>query len=174
MIVCYPPVHCKTKGGNALNVGKRIQDRRKELNISVDELAKRLNKNRTTVYRYEKGEIENLPLSTLKPLAEILETTPAYLMGWVDGFSTNTEITEEGDDKERDMRPEDCRIYNLEENRLSAETVDISPECCGIDPASIVKCLKYWIANQENAELTDEEYEKIINYIEFLMYKRNR
>lgn len=65
-----------------VNIGKRIQDRRKELNLSIEEIAKRLNKNRTTVYRYERGDIGNLPLETLKPLAEILETTPAYLMGW--------------------------------------------------------------------------------------------
>ena len=118
--VCIlPGIKYKVRGGSNLNVGKRIQDRRRELNMSVDELAKRLNKNRTTVYRYEKGDIENLPLGTLTPLAEILETTPAYLMGWVDNFSTHTEVTEKGDDKERDMRPEDCRVYDSKENQLS-------------------------------------------------------
>lgn len=65
-----------------MDIGRRIQDRRKELNLSVEDVARRLSKNRTTVYRYEKGDIGNLPLETLKPLAEILETTPAYLMGW--------------------------------------------------------------------------------------------
>lgn len=70
-----------------MNIGKRIQARRKELNISIDELAKQLNKNRTTVYRYEKGDIENLPLDALRPLAKILKTSPAYLMGWKDESS---------------------------------------------------------------------------------------
>ena len=65
-----------------MDIGKRIQERRKELNLSVEDVAKKLNKNRTTVYRYEKGDIDNLPLETLKPLADILKTTPAYLMGW--------------------------------------------------------------------------------------------
>lgn len=65
-----------------MSVGKRIKDRRQELKISVDELAKRLNKNRTTIYRYEKGDIENLPIDILEPLAKALDTTPAYLMGW--------------------------------------------------------------------------------------------
>ena len=65
-----------------MDVGKRIKERRKELNMSVDELAQKLNKNRTTVYRYEKGDIENLPMDILGPLAEVLNTTPAYLMGW--------------------------------------------------------------------------------------------
>ena len=56
-------------------VHERIKCRRNELNMSVDELANKLNKNRATIYRYEKGDIENLPL-------DILETTPQYLMGW--------------------------------------------------------------------------------------------
>lgn len=64
------------------NIGQRIKSRRKELNISADELAKRLGKDRSTIYRYEKGDIENLPLDILEPIADALETTPAYLMGW--------------------------------------------------------------------------------------------
>lgn len=50
--------------------------------MSVDEVASRLGKNRATVYRYENNDIENLPTTVLEPLAKILETTPAYLMGW--------------------------------------------------------------------------------------------
>jgi len=63
-------------------IGQRISARRKELKMSADELAKRLGKDRSTIYRYEKGDIENLPLDILEPIAEALETTPAYLMGW--------------------------------------------------------------------------------------------
>lgn len=59
-----------------------MRARRKELKMSADELAKRLGKDRSTIYRYEKGEIENLPLDILEPIAKALETTPAYLMGW--------------------------------------------------------------------------------------------
>ena len=65
-----------------MTIGNRIKNRRKELNLSVDEVAEKLNKNRATIYRYENDEIENLPINILEPLAEILDTTPAYLMGW--------------------------------------------------------------------------------------------
>lgn len=65
-------------------VGKRIKSRRIALGLSVDEVAAKLNKNRATVYRYESSEIENLPTTVLEPLADILQTTPAYLMGWED------------------------------------------------------------------------------------------
>lgn len=65
-----------------MKVGDRIRAKRQDLGMSVDELAARLGKNRATVYRYEKGDIENMPVNVLEPLAEVLQTTPAYLMGW--------------------------------------------------------------------------------------------
>lgn len=65
-----------------MNIGERIKHRRKELRMSADELAKKLGKDRSTIYRYEKGEIENLPLDILEPIAAALNTTPQYLMGW--------------------------------------------------------------------------------------------
>lgn len=67
-----------------MNVGQRIKKRREELKMTVDELATLINKNRATVYRYEKGDIESLPITVLKPLAKALKTTPEFLMGWED------------------------------------------------------------------------------------------
>lgn len=72
-----------------MSIGQRIRTMRKEQGLSIDELAYRLGKNRTTVYRYENGDIENLPLGILDSLANALNTTPAYLMGWE---TSNTDI----------------------------------------------------------------------------------
>lgn len=63
-------------------IGNRIRRKRLEAGLSVDDLAARLGKNRATVYRYESNDIDNFPISVIPPLAEILNTTPAYLMGW--------------------------------------------------------------------------------------------
>lgn len=65
-----------------MTIGERIKKRRKELGISVDEVAAKLNKNRATIYRYESDEIENMSINILEPLAHALNATPAYLMGW--------------------------------------------------------------------------------------------
>ena len=64
--------------------GERTKARREALGLSVGELAERLNKNRATIYRYESGEIEDMPITVLEPLAKALNTTPAYIMGWED------------------------------------------------------------------------------------------
>ncbi len=65
-----------------MTIGSRIKERRLYLGLSAEELGRRLGKDRATIYRYENGDIENMPLDVLKPLAETLETTPAYLAGW--------------------------------------------------------------------------------------------
>ena len=65
-----------------MSIGERIRQRRLEIGLSVDELARRLGKNRATVYRYESDEIENLPLNILEPLAAALRVSPAHIMGW--------------------------------------------------------------------------------------------
>ena len=63
-------------------VGERIKERRLQLNMSADDVATQLGKDRATIYRWEGGYIEKMPINTLLPLAKILKTTPEKLMGW--------------------------------------------------------------------------------------------
>ena len=65
-----------------MNIGDRIKQRRIELGFDADDLAKKIGKSRATVYRYENGDIENMPTTVLEPIAKALNTTPAFLMGW--------------------------------------------------------------------------------------------
>lgn len=74
-----------------MSIGQRIKVTRKQQGLSIDDLAYRLGKNRTTIYRYENGDIENLPLGILDSLANALNTTPAYLMGWETSNEFNTQ-----------------------------------------------------------------------------------
>lgn len=52
-----------------------------ELKMSADHLARLIGKDRSTVYRYESGHIDKISAEMLEPLANALETTPAYLIG---------------------------------------------------------------------------------------------
>lgn len=63
-------------------LGKRMKEKRLELGLTLEEVATKVGKNRTTIYRYETGELGNMPLSLLEPIANALGTTPIYLMGW--------------------------------------------------------------------------------------------
>lgn len=78
-----------------MTIGERIKSRRKELGLTVDQIAEKLNKNRATIYRYESDDIESLPITIIKPLAKALNVTPAWLMGWEEGGQTLEEWEEE-------------------------------------------------------------------------------
>lgn len=71
-----------------MTTGQRIKARRKELGISAEKLAEKLDISPATIYRYENGDIEKVPGERLAPIAEALSTTPAFLMGW-EGPLTN-------------------------------------------------------------------------------------
>ena len=65
-----------------MTIGQRIKQRREELNMSQDELAKRLGyKSRSSINKIEMDS-RNLTQAQIKPLADALETTPCFIMGW--------------------------------------------------------------------------------------------
>ena len=55
------------------------KDRRR---ITLEELAKKVGISKATVQRYENGIITNIPSDKIELLAEALETTPGFIMGW--------------------------------------------------------------------------------------------
>ena len=67
-----------------MTTGERMRMRRKEIGMSAEKLAELLGKSPATIYRYENGDIEKIPVDFLEPLSEALNTTPAALMGWAD------------------------------------------------------------------------------------------
>ncbi len=61
---------------------KRIRQRREELGLTQDELAKRMGyKSRSSINKIEMGE-NDIPQSKIVQFAKALETTPGDLMGW--------------------------------------------------------------------------------------------
>ena len=76
-----------------MTTGQRIKARRKELHINADALAEMLEVSRSTIFRYENGDIEKLPIDILKPIAKALRTTPEYLMGWDEALDPNISLT---------------------------------------------------------------------------------
>lgn len=63
-------------------IGSRIRKRREKLGLSQDELAKRLGyRSRSSINKIELDQ-RNLTQSKIKAIAEALDTTPSYVMGW--------------------------------------------------------------------------------------------
>ena len=69
------------------NIGYRIKERRKQLGLTGVEVAERVGIAQATYYRYETTKGENLPADLVRPLANVLLTTPEYLLGFTDDAS---------------------------------------------------------------------------------------
>ena len=67
-----------------MDLSDKIKALRNELEMTLDDVAEKVGVSASTIMRYEKGQITNLKRDKIKALADALETTPAYLMGWVD------------------------------------------------------------------------------------------
>lgn len=65
-----------------LMLAEKLRLRRLELNLTQEEVAKRLNLTKQAIQKYESGTVTNLPLKRVEELAVVLQTTPAYLLGW--------------------------------------------------------------------------------------------
>lgn len=65
-----------------IDVGQKIFNARKSLNMSRAELGKKVGLHESTVKRYEDGHINSLDIAKLKEFASALNISPAYLMGW--------------------------------------------------------------------------------------------
>lgn len=69
---------------NTKNVINKIISKRKELGYSYQDLADKTGLNKSTLMRYENGDIKTLNLDSIEAIAKGLGVTPAYLMGWED------------------------------------------------------------------------------------------
>ena len=63
-------------------MGKRIQAKRKENNLTLEELGSKLGVQRQAVSKWEHGEVEYIKRSYIAKMAEIFHCSPAWLMGF--------------------------------------------------------------------------------------------
>lgn len=58
-----------------MNVGERMKAIRKQQGISADVLAEAIGVSRSTIFRYEKGDIEKLPIEVVAHVASALHVS---------------------------------------------------------------------------------------------------
>lgn len=143
-----------------MNKGDRIRQARENCGLTQEELAKKLNTTKQTIHKYETGLISNIPSDKIELLARIFGISPSYLMGWDkeknNTFNTPTYVI--GENGEREVRYQESEP-NSNRATLLAEM--------GIKPNS-----NYLISkNNKKTELSDNEYDFLINSLEFFRKK---
>lgn len=104
-------------------IGKRMEQRRKELGLSQDYLADKLGVNQSTITRYEKGSIDNEKLIILNAVASVLQVSVEWLTGETDEITST--ITDKRELYIRDAMDRILKLFPLKlgekENQFSME-----------------------------------------------------
>lgn len=62
-----------------IEIGKRIESARKESSLTQEELAKELGLNKSTIQRYETGQVQRIKIPVIAAMAKILNVSPDWL-----------------------------------------------------------------------------------------------
>lgn len=65
-------------------IGARIEARRTSLGLTMDEVAAQIGVNKSTIQRYEKGQIQKIKLPVIESIASTLSVNPDWLIGNTD------------------------------------------------------------------------------------------
>ena len=91
-----------------MTIGERIRKKREEIGISQTELAKKVGISKQTLYKYETNIITNIPSNTIENIANILNLSPAILMGWENEKIPNN--IKQAHTSQIDVRSEERRV----------------------------------------------------------------
>ena len=65
-----------------MSVGLRIKTAREKKNLTLEEVAKRCETTKQTIYKYENEIVTNIPYDKIVLLSKALDVSPSYLFGW--------------------------------------------------------------------------------------------
>lgn len=76
-----------------MTMGDRIKARRKMVHLTQDEFGELLGVQKSAVAKWENGRVENIKRSTIQRMAQILECSPSYLLGFDEDKPNTIQLT---------------------------------------------------------------------------------
>lgn len=74
-----------------MDFGEKMKLLRKQQGLTLEEVGARVGVGKSTVRKWESGQIANMRRDKIALVAKALGTTPGYLMGWEDSEATKVE-----------------------------------------------------------------------------------
>lgn len=67
-----------------IEIGNRIAERRSQLGLTMDDVAQKIGVAKSTIQRYEKGQIQKIKLPVIESIAAALSVNPDWIIGNTD------------------------------------------------------------------------------------------
>ena len=77
-----------------MSIGKRIKLLREQQGMTLEEVAKKCNTIKQTIYKYENEIVTNIPYDKIELLAKAFDVSPSYLFGWKESSPDKLQLTE--------------------------------------------------------------------------------
>lgn len=97
-----------------MNIGEKIKAIRLEKGYTLEEVGNRVGVGKSTVRKWETGDIANMRRDKIALLANALGVSPTYLMGWDD------------DRKDIDPMQEKIKVVNDMIDQLNPENLELA------------------------------------------------
>lgn len=152
-------------------IGSKIKARRKELNLTQEELASMTGyTTRSTINKIEQ-EINDIPLSKVSVFAKALNTTPSYLMGWEDENNVDMDMRNNSGTISNNIGSESSELNN------TYTTNNYYPSPCPQKEKIINRDVETSNTNKELfyemlmliKDMTDEQLKDMIRYGNFIL-----
>ena len=153
-----------------MKIGERIKNRRIELNITQDELARRLGySDKSSISRMENSS--KLTLNKVQLLADALNVSPSYLMGWEDEINIDTDMSNNSGTIPNNIAPDSTDTNNT----YTTNNYYSSP--CSQKETTTNKDIKATVTSKELfyemlmvlKDMDDEQLKDMIRYGNFIL-----
>ena len=75
-----------------MTIAQRIREARERKDMTLDEVAKRCNTTKQTIFKYENEIVTNIPYDKIVLLSKALDVSPSYLFGWDEKNDSPTDL----------------------------------------------------------------------------------
>ena len=109
-----------------MTIGQRIAAARERRNMTLEEVAKRCNTTKQTIFKYENEIVTNIPYDKIVLLSNALDVSPSYLFGWEEKNSPSEPSLTEGEQMLLNLFrqiPEDQQRVFLDMGRVYANSL---------------------------------------------------
>lgn len=122
-----------------MRIGQKIRERRLELNMTQEDLAKAMQyKSKSTINKIELG-INDITLSKVVEFSKALHTTVAYLMDWTDESAPHTQVEIESYDPLKHANYEEYFKTFIQKEEIK----ELLQVYCALDPVSQKQVIDY-------------------------------
>lgn len=80
-----------------MSIGKKLKSAREQRNMTLEEVAKKCDTTKQTIFKYENEIVTNIPYEKIVLLSNALDVSPSYLFGWEENNSPAEPKLSEGE-----------------------------------------------------------------------------